>query len=299
MKVGILVPVWREYEWIAPITRRMLANHWPSHPDLWFCGLGGDITGDLQAIPLDPEVDRSNWTRVLLAGVQGMKAVGFDAIYLIAEEHIPLAACHEEHLNKTLPALMDTLSATYISLMGWDNRRYPSKNPVLGPELHYMRRLVPDDEPRFHLHPALWKVSVLEECCHLALKDSSKNGSAWHFEKACGSLGNELPKKAKDGCYQIHADSLSLKGKGAVPRAFSAAERFLFHKLMALYPLIPEGRPAAMYWEFLGFDNVFCNGPYPMFFSGIMAKGRMNPLLEKFLQRRNPRLLSEILEARP
>jgi hypothetical protein len=225
--------------------------------------------------------------------------MGFDAIYLIAEEHIPLADCHEEHLNKTIPTLMNSLSATYISLMGWDNRRYPSKSEVLGPELHYMRSLAPENEPRFHLHPALWRTSILEECCHLALKDPLKNGSAWHFEKACGNPANEMPHQTKAGCYQIHAGALSPRRKGVIARAVSAGERFLYHRLMALYPLIPAGVPASMYWELMRFDDVFCDGPYPMFFSGIMAKGRLNPFFMRYLQRYDPVLHREILDARP
>ena len=54
---------------------------------------------------------------------------------------------------------------------------------------------------------------------------------------------------------------------------------------MALVPLIPNAQLAGRYARAVGFDDVYCDGPYPMFFSGIMAKGRVNPFLLRYLRR--------------
>jgi len=299
MKIGILVPVWRDYGWIAPIALEAIGKHWPSHPELWFCGLGGDQSEGLPVILLDPSVDRSNWTDVLSEGVRGMRERGFDAIYLIAEEHIPLSGCHEEHLNCTIPSLMVELSASYISLMGWDNRRFTSKSPVFGMRHFELKHLVGSRDPRFHLHPALWSSETLEQCCALAVEDKTKMGSAWHFEKACGKSSSGLPLEVESGCYQICSSRLALRPPSRISEMFRFIERFTFHKLMALYPLISHPKFAKVYWEALQFDNVFCDGPYPMFFSGIMAKGGLNRFFVKFVRKKDPDLLNTIFHSIP
>ncbi len=297
MKTGILVPVWRDYEWIAPIALERIDTCWPSHPEIRFCGLSE--TKGLPAFPLDPGTDTTNWTQVLLGGVEKMRALGFGRVYLILEEHIPLGPCHEEHLNTTLPALMDTLPASYISLMGWDNRRFPSRSPVLGKERFQLKHLTRPNDCRFHLHPALWDLEILEQCCRIALQNQEKNGSAWHFEKACARAGAPLPPAAKSGCYQIRASGMALHPPTPAQIVQSAIDRFVFHKIMALYPLIPSRRVGRVFLRHVPFDDVFCNGPYPMFYSGIMAKGGVNRFFVNFLRRNNPGLLGRILTAMP
>ena len=297
VKLGILVPVWRDYEWIAPIAIERIDACWPSHPEIRFCGLS-EARG-LPVLPLEPGTDRSNWTQVLLGGVEKMRALGFGRIYLILEEHIPLGPCHEEHLNTTLPALMDALPASYISLMGWDNRRFPSRSPVLAKSRHQLKRLTGTNDPRFHLHPALWDLEILEHCCRLALQNQEKNGSAWHFEKASARPDAPLPPAAKNGCYQIRASALALQPPSPPRSALSAIDRFVFHKIMALYPLIPSRRVGRRFLRHVPFDDVFCNGPYPMFYSGIMAKGGLNRFFVNYLRRNNPALMSRILDAMP
>ena len=299
MKIGILVPVWRDYGWIAPIALEAIRKHWPSHPELWFCGLVGDQSEGLPVIPLDPSVDRANWTDDLSQGVRGMRERGFDAIYLIAEEHIPLSECHEVHLNRTIPSLMEELSASYISLMGWDNRRFTSKSPLLGMSDFKLKHLTARGDPRFHLHPALWRSEVLERCCALASEDKTKKGSAWHFEKACGKSSSGLSPAVESGCYQICSSCLALRPPSRILEMCRFFQRFTFHKLMALYPLISNPKFAKIYWESVQFDNVFCDGPYPMFFSGIMAKGGLNRFFVKFVRKHDPKLLKKIFNSIP
>jgi hypothetical protein len=298
MKICILVPVWRNYAWIAPITRKMIVDYWPTHPDLWFCGLNEQEGEGLPIIPLGSDADRSNWAGVLLNGVRGIREKGYDAVYLIAEEHIPVDRCHEEHLNQTIPGLFADLGASYISLMGWDNRRFTSKSPRLDKDRYRLQHLVAADDPRFHLHPALWRVQTLEKCCLIALRDEGKNGSAWHFEKECGRDQGDLHQASK-GCYQICAASLSLHPRSKTGRLLDWFERNVFHKLMALLPLIPNQTVARRVWDLARFDDVFCNGPYPLFFSGIMAKGGLNHFFVCFLKRKNPSLLAMILRGMP
>lgn len=298
--LAILVPVWKNYQWIAPLTARLLDRFWPGHPPVWYVGLDQASSTELNILPLAADLDRSNWTKVLLAGVQQLREKGVELCYLINEEHVPLAPCAKIHLEKTLPDLMRDAPAVYISLMGWDNRRYPSRSPVI-PEFHHCKHLVGAGDPRFHLHPALWRTEVLEACCQLALRDPSKNGSAWHFEKVNDRAGSELPEAWNRRCYQISAAALSARPRGPVARLVSAAERWIYHKLMAVYPLIPHPGAANRYARAVGFDNFFCDGPYPMFYSGIMVKGGLNPYFLKFLGKTTEgrELLREILAAQP
>lgn len=280
---------------MAPIAWELMQRHWPSHPPVSFIGLSGS---DLPCLPLAVSTDRGNWTAVLREGVRQIRGKGVEYVYLIAEEHVPLAACHEGHLNETLPRLMEEMPAAYISLMGWDNRRYTSKSPVLGRERFRMKHLTASRDPRFHLHPALWRTDVLEACCEQALQDVPKNGSAWHFEKVNDRIENSLPSAWKEQCYQICAEALSARPASSARRFAGICERAVFHKLMALYPLIPSRPLANRYARAVGFDDFFCDGPYPMFYSGIMAKGEINPYLAKFLRRRAPFLFERIAAAR-
>jgi hypothetical protein len=70
-------------------------------------------------------------------------------------------------------------------------------------------------------------------------------------------------------------------------------ERWIFNKLMAVVPLLPQAwqRP---YYDACGFDMVFCDGPYPMVFSGVLAKGQINPALRKFEDRVPTEIIAKI-----
>ena len=293
MKVGILVPVWKDYHAIAPLTQRFIDRYWDQHPEIWFCGLEKSDFPELNVVGMSPDTDRSNWTQVLLDGVKGMIARGYDLIYLIAEEHVPLKTCHAVHLNETLPGLMKLLDASYISLMGWDNRRFVSKSPVLHREHFELKHLVGDRDPRFHLHPALWDAEVLGTCCKAALANGRSHGSAWNFEKSLDRKDSPLPENWKRTCYQIRASAMSAHAPKFIASLQQWSDRAFYHKLMAVVPLLPR-QWVTPYVRTVPFDDVYCEGPYPLFFSGIMAKGAVNLYFKKFLIRSNPSLWEEI-----
>ncbi|MDX2079815.1 MAG: hypothetical protein SFU53_03455 [Terrimicrobiaceae bacterium] len=281
MTVCLLSPVWPDYRRFAPLLSRCLERFWPDHPPLAFTGLiEWGLPGDVI------EVDKStlrNWSASLRQGVREVRRRGFTHAYLIAEEHLPLADCHSEHLGGTIPRLAGEVGAHYVSLMGWDNRRYASKSPKWGP--YDWMHLVGLNDPRFHLHPAFWNLETLEACCELALENPVANGSAWHFEKVCARAGDRLPSR---DCYQISAAAMSGSG-----RAAAGADRWVFNRLMAAFPYLPAGLSRRL-WRGLRFDNVYCDGPYPMVFSGALAKGTLNPALVKFRDRVPADLMAEI-----
>jgi hypothetical protein len=47
----------------------------------------------------------------------------------------------------------------------------------------------------------------------------------------------------------------------------------------------------------IGFDNFFYEGPFPMFYSGVMAGGRVNPVFLRYLQKREDPVFHDLIEA--
>lgn len=266
MNASILVSVWPEYRWLVPVLTGMLADFWPNHPELIFTKEIGD---------------GKNWTQNLLAGVEEAKKKGFESVYLINEEHVPVGPCNELFLNSFLPDLASRLGAVYVSLFGWDNKRFCSKSNTLSRDQFRWMHLVGKVDPRFHLHPAWWRVDALEACCRLVLEDGCKNGSAWHFEKICADPRVTLPEDYRRGCYQISAAATKLAGCGEFRFVLRCQSRWLANKAMALLPHL-KGRLRAEWLKFWNFDAVVSDGAYPMVFSGVLAKGRINPVFVNY-----------------
>ena len=281
--VCILVPVWKDYQWLAPLTLELIEKHWPAHPPLFLAGLSAEEAFPAPHFPVSDITRRENWCWMVRDSVRQARS-RYRRAYLIAEEHAPLARCHEWHLCRTIPDAMDDWNAVYISLMGWDNRRYASRNPILGPDRHRVMHLTRERAPRFHLHPALWRLDVLEHCCDISLANESRNGSAWHFEKTCEKFDAALPAEWKMGCYQVAAHTLSSSDPSAFRTCLSLSERWVFNRLMAVLPWIPRKAWADFYARAIAMDDVFCHGPYPMIFSGILQKGSLNRYLARHFQ---------------
>ena len=281
MSLCILSPVFHGYRWLAPFMSEALDCYWPKHPPVFYCGLTAEEAGGLEMLPLGEPALPRDWLVFVREAALELQRRGYSQCYLLLEEHLPLAPCHVRHLNETLPALMEELAAAYISLMGWDNRRYSTRAPLLDARHFQLMHLSTPRAPRFHLHPSLWRLDALIGCLELALRDPVH--STWRFEKVAEKSDADLSAEWKRGCYQICGRAMALNPSG---KHAARASQFVFHKLMALYPHIPSRALAKRYWHWVGFDNFFYNGPYPMFFSGVMAKGQLNPHLARFVKKR-------------
>jgi hypothetical protein len=273
LRTCLLVSVWPDYRWLVPVLEEMLKEFWPGHPEIVFSG-----TVD----------DGRNWTRNLFSGVLAAREKGFDSVYLINEEHVPVGPCHLEYLMSVLPAQAGRLGAAYVSLFGWDNKRFCSKSPVLGLDDGMWMHFTGERDPRFHLHPAWWRLDALEACCRLVLDDGRCNGSAWHFEKTCDDLDADLPEKFRMGCYQIHAGVTGVRPLGFFGRVSRLAKRWVDNKAMAVVPFLRPGVVRKAWLKFWNFDSVVSDGAYPMVFSGVLAKGRLNPVFVEHCRRTLP-----------
>ena len=172
---------------------------------------------------------------------------------------------------------MDSLPASYIALMGWDNRRHPSPSPVLGEDQFRLKHLTGERDPRYNLHPGLWRLETLAQCCEITLELAGPQASAWQFERASARSESAALAESHARCYQICARAMAAGRTSFAADWFAAAERFVYMRLMGLLPLIPNKDVRARAFRFFAFDRVFCNGPYPMIFSGVLAKGKINP----------------------
>lgn len=281
-ELAILVPVYQPYRWLAPFMQRGLDTFWKDHPPIFYCGLSADEAPGLATLPLHDTALPRDWPAFVREAVEALLARGFSQCYLLLEEHLPLAECHAAHLNTTLPRLLAELDAAYIGLMGWDNRRYTTRAPILDAARHHLMHLSIPAAPRFHLHPSLWRLEALRDCLDLVLRDPVH--TPWRFEKVTERASANLAARWKTGCYQVCGRALAAHPSTGVRAWTQAAERFFFHKLMAASALL-SGPALKRFWDIAGFDDFFYNGPYPMFFSGVMAKGGINPYFARHIQK--------------
>ena len=264
----ILVPVAPSYSWLLPVLIDCLRDFWKSHPPIVVA----------QAQPEDTTRDGLLcWTQILQHGAKEAQCRGFTMAYVILEEQFPVAHCHVVHLNETLPGLMESLPACHISLMGWDNRRHPSKSPTLGQDFYHLKHLRADRDPRYNLHPGLWRLDVLLKCCDEVLATAGPEASAWQFERISARSSNPSLQRHKQQCYQICAASMALRKAPILRRIGTALERFFYMRMIGLMPLVPGKTLREKVFRFLNVDRVFCDGPYPMVFAGVLAKGKINP----------------------
>jgi hypothetical protein len=294
----VLITVYHPYRWTAPFTWEMIQRFWPDHPPVYFCGLTSEEAGDLPHIPVENPALPRVWADFAYDAAVLLRGRGYEAVYFFLEDHMPLDVCHAENLSRVLPSLLNSLPASYIGLMGWDNRRYATRSgPVLGREKHRMRHLSGMQAPRFHLHPSLFRVEALVACLD-ALRSHDKP-NPWGFEKLSDKHDAPLPEEFKRTCYQICGSELTLRKQGLIGKVLSLGERWIYHRLMSFTPLARKLGFGDLFFKFMGFDGFFCNGPFPMVYSGVMAAGRVNPFFVKYLERRKDPIFAPLIsEAR-
>lgn len=278
--IAILLPTCDAYAAVAGFTLRRLNAWWPEHPDVYTCGLTRADRELGQCLPCT--ADPRDWVGIALAAVTRLGALGYEWLYLILDDHPPFGPCNADVLNRQLPEHATALDAIHVNLQGWDQYQ-PQEGSVLGPEHLCWQRNSPAFSWKFSLHPGYWHVATLERLLWQLRAQSPDARTARAFEGLMDGAARNLDPGLLGRTYRVRGDG------------FTAGERwFESQKLRAMTkPLIHVARVASRLGgrrALLSLDAAlvpyfhYLNGPYPMFWSGLVRQGRCHDEALRFLE---------------
>lgn len=275
MSLAILISTCERYRELAQWTSARLDRLWDNHPPVFFSGLSGG------AECLEMRSDERDWMGVTLDAAKDLQARGVSAVYLILEDHPPLGRCNATHLNRELPDVLARLGAANIGLLGHGQHR-PPVGRVLNADGVFLEEVPADDRWRFSLHPALWDLGFLIRILQLRMSQYEPGRrTPWAFERHRDG-SDVFPGAKGGGSYRICGAKF---GTGFRRRQQTfAALRFLFDVALCGVRLtrgwdLRQKCAAEWMWAY-----AFYNGPYPLFWSGLMVQGRRSPHLERYLR---------------
>lgn len=280
----ILVPTFEKYRTVAEYTHAQIDRHWPGHPPIFFCGLAGE-GAHLLSLRDDP----ADWMALVRTAVGDLQGRGFRQCYLVLDDHPPLDRCHVEHLNETLPRFMEDLGASFINLQGWGQHR-PRQGIELGPQYFHLEKPARAYLWKFALHPGLWRLSAFGEILDVLLRAPElAEHTCWKFERRAGAPDFNVPPRWRDTAYRVCGTALSARPARHLHAFGRQVELFAFDGLRFLLRVF-AGQKARDRFDarYLGVYH-FYDGPYPLFWSGVMKKGRLNEDLVFFLRWRRRR----------
>ena len=279
----ILISTCDKYLKVATFTRAMIDRYWAAHPPVWLCGAGNSSGPEWLPLRNDP----SDWVGITHAAVEDLIARGYRQAYLILDDHPPLGPCNEEHLNRTIPDLLDRLSAATIGLYGWDQRTQ-SKGQILGPDHYHLQKQDSEFLWQFSLHPALWNLEALKALLDVLLQTQDlKLRSPWAFERRSGAPDFPVPDLCRDRSYRV-CGLCMLGGQHRFRRRMGRILEFRAIDLLRWFGrhLGGDGMLNCLD-EWLAGEYGFFDGPYPLFWSGLLRKGSPNKTLIRFLMLRH------------
>lgn len=291
----ILVPTCDANAWVAAFTVRLLDRFWPRHPPVFTCGAAPPVPG---ASSLTLRSDPSDWISIALDAARDLGGRGLGKAYLILDDHPPIGTCSEEHLNTTLPSLLDELAAAYIGLNGWGQGRTP-QGEKLGEEHSFLERVPAAFPWRFSLHPGLWNLTDLELILKTLLHGAGRSElSAWAFERRSGKPENLAPIAERLGdAYRVCGECMADPGcRVSRPLLLASARRLagLCSRSARLAGLRGQADDLDRRARFL---YRYYHGPYPLFWSGLLQRGSSHGDMLRFLRLFGPPgLAGEFLE---
>lgn len=280
MKTCILISTCDKYHRMANFTEGKIRELWPGHPDIYYCGLSGG--GDNRLALRRSQVD---WVGIQYDACADLGEKGYSAVYLILDDHPPFAKCSARHLNETLPTIMKKLDAAYIGLNGWGQGRVGrAPNGTIDRSLFGIEKVADDFKWKFSLHPALWNIDSLTHILSYLMDiHDEKARNPWAFERIAGGTEERVAVELAGKTYRICGYKMSpslmrnmlrrMELKGAAVLCFIASKTL-------------SNKAGRVVYEWLYFVNQYYEGPYPLFWSGFMQKGKLSDDAEKFLAAR-------------
>ncbi|MBA4388127.1 MAG: hypothetical protein C0404_09110 [Verrucomicrobia bacterium] len=281
MSTCILIPTYDRYRPIAEFTISMLERYWPKHPPVYLCGCKNNTTSQYLALKDDPR----DWIGILHSAAEDLINAGHDKAYLIIDDCPPLFECNEQHLGETIPGLLDRVSASYISLIGWDQRREPdSGGEILGGDLWRVQRQSEDFLWRYSAGPGIWRLEALRDILAVLVPtENPMSRSAWAFERRLGRNEVALPERWRNSSYRIYGWGM-LGGRFSMLRRVSRQTAYRLYDLCRFVLRFTAGKQTLTRFDSLvSIETSLYDGPYPTYWAGLMTKGELNPNVVKYL----------------
>ncbi len=267
MKVCVLISTIDRYRELAEFTERRIREYWAKAPEIIYSGLSEHPLG------LELRDDPRSWMRVTRSACDDLIARGYGAMYLILDDHPPLTWCCAKHLNRTVPSLMKDLGAVSISLSGWGQGRelYGKRIKRDGFVLDHC---APGADWKLTLHPTLWKLADLREILDLLIaKLPDERQTPWAFERIGGGADSGLPDRLVANCYRVRGSAMAAV---PYPKKLRTLRRITDVYRCAVRKVMGDQARGAVDGMLMGTHHYY-HGPYPLFWSGILRKGRVNP----------------------
>ena len=272
----ILISSHDRYASLAHFTQTQINKQWQDHPAVSFSGLSALNVSRLLELRRDP-VD---WIGVTLDAVHDLLSHGYHSVYLILDDHPPLGRCQQDLLNHVLPNILAERDATNISLFGSGQGRQAVGQITLD-VCGGLEALPKSYLWKYSLHPGLWSLSKLQ--CLLDRLDADLTRldarHPWSFERIGGGYRSMTDGEKVGSSYRIAAPFEVLWRKDKI---LSASYRSAGD--LTRYTAGVVGGPNAWNRVSRRFDFAYhyFDGGYPIFWRGVMEKGRPNSEFKRF-----------------
>ena len=279
MSLAILLSTWDAYAPVARLTLKRLDACWPGHPEVFVCGIAGSPAPFGNPLPL--AADPRDWVGIALDAVRCLQEQGAEWLYLILDDHPPFGPCDADYLNRRLPENAAALDAIQVNLLGWDQYQ-PREGVVLGPERLFWQRNNPSFRWKFSLHPGFWDVLAMRAMLESLRSTSPDVRSARAFEGAVHGACQKLDPRFLERTYRVRGDGFTVRGRWYESRRLRALTRQLIRVARRAAWLGGPRGVATVDAALLPYYR-YGNGPYPMFWSGLVSRGRLHEEALRFL----------------
>ena len=278
LRTALLMCTCESYTAVAEASCRLIDRFWPGHPDLFI--VGGNKIPNRKTIPF--ACDERDWIGMAHEASLWLRQEGFTHCYLILDDHPPIGKCATAYLNNILPQLVDSLGASHVALAGWDQFQ-PKDGKLIDVGSERWLKNSPVFKWKFDLHPGIWNISDFCAVLEAVKGVEPRPYSAREFEGAAGSDSLELPRRLVDSTFKIGGDGVAA-GSGWCERRWKrriVANGLHISRLAARLGGVSLVQKFDERTEYL---TQYINGPYPMYWSGVIKKGVLNQNLIRFAQ---------------
>ena len=277
-RVAILLSTCDAYSHIARLTCKLIRQYWSEHPEIYVCG----CTHFTDEKMISFSCDSKDWIGITFEAVSELEQMGYEYCYLILEDHIPFGKCNSNYLNRELPKLACELKSVHVSLVGWDQFQLFNGN-IMGTEYHKWMKNFKEYKWKFDLHPGLWEIKSFKDILGNFVSEISCIFSAREFESLSGAPDANIPLALKQSTYKICGDERAVGSRWFQKKWKRVFIRQMIHCLRLLKRLTTGSEGLEKLDSTMSIYTNYLNGPYPMYWSGIMTKGQIHENAIRFL----------------